>query len=541
VIRTTTRRRLHAGRLPLAVLTLVLALTIGGWFLAERWVDQREQDALEESSGAAVAVVSSFARQIEAILYAGSVIADAAGGPTTFERTLGDRIEGTAITSISLLEPTGGRYTLLAAAGSSSPLLVSTFPGTAVERLDEIARSDGQVRVVEIATVAAGRVVGFATSAGDGRRVVYAESLIPQLEGLNTFLRLPQGVQFATYLEPPGPDTLLQATTDELPLAGRTVTEPLQLGDERAVLVVGGGHGLVGRLTAATPWIVLAAGVVLAVVFALVLELTQRRREAETQRRALEEQNERLRELDGLKDELVATVSHELRTPLTSILGYLELVRDEPDGLSEEQQSFLDVVERNARRLLNLVSDLLFVARIDSGRVDLETTDVELDALAAECVAGQRLRAEQAGVELALAADGVPSIRGDRTRLMQLVDNLLSNAIKFTPTGGRVDVRVTGHKEGVALEVADTGMGISDGDQKRLYERFFRTRAAGEAAIQGTGLGLTIAKAIVDAHEGTISVESGEGKGTTFRVLLPVASATTGSDAGRELVSTPAR
>jgi signal transduction histidine kinase len=104
---------------------------------------------------------------------------------------------------------------------------------------------------------------------------------------------------------------------------------------------------------------------------------------------------------------------------------------------------------------------------------------------------------------------------------VQLLDNLLSNAIKFTPAGGRVDVRVPERDGGVALEVADTGMGIGSDDQEHLFERFFRTKAAGEAAIQGTGLGLTIVKAIVDAHGGTISVESGEGKGTTFRVLLP--------------------
>ncbi len=541
--RTPTSRRLHARRLTLAVFALVLALTVGGWLLAERWVDQRERDALEEASGAAVAVVSSFARQIEAILYAGSVIADATGGPSVFERALGERIEGTAITNISLLEREGNRYAPLATAGSGAPLLLSTLPGPAVERLGEIARSNGDVRVVEVANTGAGRVVGFATSAGDGRRVVYAESLIPQLEGLNTFLRLPKGVQFATYLEPPGPGTLLQATTDELPLAGRTVAQPLQLGDERAVLVVGGGHGLVRGLTAATPWIVLAAGIVLAVVFALVLELMQRRREAEAERRALEEQNERLRELDGLKDELVATVSHELRTPLTSILGYLELIRDEPDGLSEEQRSFLDVVERNARRLLNLVSDLLFVARIDSGRVDLMTTEVDLGTIAAECVDAQRVRAEQAGVTLMLEAGEVPPLHGDRQRLTQLVDNLVSNAIKFTPAGGRVDVRVAGRDENrVGLEVADTGMGISDSDQARLFERFFRTKAAGEAAIQGTGLGLTIAKAIVDAHGGTISLESAVGQGTTFRVLLPVDRAPAGPGAaGRELASTRAR
>lgn len=528
---------MRLGRLPLAALLVVLAAAIGGFVLAQRWVDRSKEGSLDEAAAGATAIVSSFSRQVEAILYAGSVIADATNGdPQTFSHALTDRIDGTAVSHIALLTREGEELVPAATAGASEPLLLGGLSDAERRKLDEISRSDGDVRVVKIAEISAGRVVGFATPAGgQGRFVVYAESLVPALGNLYVF-RLPKDADFATYLGAPSPGTLIQATTDELPISGPTVERSLMLGSEKAVIVVGGGQGLVGGLTAAVPWIVLAGGIAAALALAFVLELVRRRREAEAAQRSLAEQNARLRELDRLKDELVATVSHELRTPLTSILGYLELVRDEPDGLSEEQRSFLDVVERNARRLLNLVSDLLFVARIDSGRVELEAVDVELEAIVAECVDAQRMRAEQAGVTLTLEIDGdVPSVRGDRARLLQLVDNLLSNAIKFTPAGGRVDVRVARDGEAVALAVADTGMGISGADQERLFERFFRTRAAGEAAIQGTGLGLTIAKAIADAHGGTISVESAEGRGTTLRVLLPVRLA--GAAAGRDLVS----
>jgi signal transduction histidine kinase len=516
--------RLRLGRWPAIVFAAILALTAGGFVLAQRWVERSEEAALKESAGAAAAVVSSFGRQVEAILYAGSVIVDATRGDrATFERAIADRIEGTAITNINLLDRVDDRFERVAGVGRRAPLLLSTLTPADERRVGQIAQSGGEVRIVKIAVVPEGRVVGFATSAGeDSRFVIYAESLVPAVDQLVLF-RLSKGVQFATYLMPPGPSTLIQATTEALPIRGRTATQEIQLGSERAVLVVGGGQDLVGGLTAATPWIVLVGGVVLAIVLTLVLELMRRRHQAEIGQVALSEQNRRLRELDRVKDELVATISHELRTPLTSILGYLELVREEPGGLGEEQRGFLEVVERNARRLLNLVTDLLLVARIDAGRLELDLGDVDLREVAAECIEAARPRAEEGGVTLTLQAEDVGTLRGDRARIGQLLDNLVSNAIKFTGPDGRVELRLGQEGSVAVIEVEDTGMGIPSNEQGRLFERFFRTSTAAGAAIQGTGLGLTIANAIVDAHDGAISFDSVEGSGTTFRVELPLA------------------
>jgi signal transduction histidine kinase len=525
------------------VLVIALAVTVGAFLLAERWVDRKEREALEGAASNAASMVSSFGRQVEAILLAGSAIVEATEGePETFRQAIADRVAGTPIASITLLRRSGGSFEPVVTAGRRDPLLLSGFTAADDRRLAEIARADGEIRVVKLAPSGQGSVIGFATSADEsGRLAVYAESVVQGLQSL-FLVRLPEGLEFATYIEPRSSATLVRSNSDVLPIPGETVERRVSVGSERASIVVGGGDELVSTLTELTPWLILGGGLATAVVLALVLELTRRRRLAEAAQASLVEQNAHLRELDRLKDELVATVSHELRTPLTSILGYLELVREEPDGLSDEQRSFLEVVERNARRLLNLVSDLLFVARIDAGRLELEATDTELGAIAAECVDAQRVRAERAGVALWLEiGDDVPPIRGDRARLTQLVDNLLSNAIKFTPAGGRVDVRVTGEGEGVTIEVADTGMGISQADQERLYERFFRAKAAGEAAIQGTGLGLTIAKAIVDAHRGTISLESAKGEGTTFRVRLPVDPAAVDGPGHRQLAATSAR
>jgi signal transduction histidine kinase len=228
---------------------------------------------------------------------------------------------------------------------------------------------------------------------------------------------------------------------------------------------------------------------------------------------------------DRLKNEFFALVSHELRTPLTSVIGYLDIVReDDEGGLTEEQDRYLGIIDRNARRLLRLVGDLLFVAQVEAGTLSLEKGQVDLQRVALDAVEAARPRAEKA--EVALRADTVPVMldEGDADRLGQLLDNLISNALKFTPEGGSVDVRLRQLEGTAVLEVSDTGIGISPDDQEHLFERFFRTERAAERAIPGIGLGLSICAAIVQGSGGKISIHSAEGAGTTFRVQLPQTS-----------------
>jgi signal transduction histidine kinase len=246
----------------------------------------------------------------------------------------------------------------------------------------------------------------------------------------------------------------------------------------------------------------------------------------EMQRRAgkIDRDNvERSEELMRQKDDFAAAVSHELRTPLTSILGYLELIEQSNAERSEPDDGYLVVVKRNAERLLRLVSDLLLVSEVEDSMLALEFQDVDLHRLASECVEAAKPAADAKGIQLRLD-DGSPlHLGGDRGRLAQMMDNLVSNAIKFTPDGGTVRI-TTAMRDGQGVfEVADSGMGISTTDQAHLYDRFFRTRDAAAQAIAGTGLGLTITKAIVDAHGGSIALRSTVGRGTTFVVTLPVA------------------
>jgi PAS domain S-box-containing protein len=251
------------------------------------------------------------------------------------------------------------------------------------------------------------------------------------------------------------------------------------------------------------------------------------RRAAEAERdvllRELAEQNERLRELDRMKDDFVASVSHELRTPLTSIRGYLELVRED-GGLDEEQDRMLGIVDRNADRLLGLVTDLLFIAEVDAGKLKLERHRVQLGDVAGESVEAASPHARVAEIELNLDADDRLVVDGDRARLAQVFDNLISNAIKFTPAGGRIDVRVFRSDAAAVVEVSDTGSGIPEEEREHLFERFFRTSGAIRAAVQGTGLGLAIVVAIAASHGGTVRCESAEGGGAKFLVSLPLAT-----------------
>jgi signal transduction histidine kinase len=243
--------------------------------------------------------------------------------------------------------------------------------------------------------------------------------------------------------------------------------------------------------------------------------------QADEARAALALQNERLRELDHLKDNLISVVSHELRTPLTSILGYLELLDQDRDRLTQRQRHFLGVVGRNADRLLDIVVDLLFMAQAQAGHMALDRQPLDLSELAGHAVEVALPAAKERQIQVTLAPCAEASVEGDRQRLGQVLDNLLSNALKFTPRNGSIQVRLSASRNEVVLEVADTGIGIPASAQRELFTRFFRTDAAIEAAIQGTGLGLSLVKAIVDGHGGQVGVESVEGEGATFTVTLP--------------------
>ncbi len=222
------------------------------------------------------------------------------------------------------------------------------------------------------------------------------------------------------------------------------------------------------------------------------------------------------------RQELLASMSHDLRTPLTSIIGFAEELAA-GEATSEQAAAHGAIVLRNARRLDGMIDDLLLVARAEAGALDLDREPLDLRALARDAVADVDATARQGGVHVALdpGPDALPLL-ADGAHLRRVLDNLLSNAVKYSPDGGRVEVRLRRDATTAVLEVADAGIGIAPAEVEHLFDRFFRASGARGRGIPGTGLGLATARSLVEGHEGTITAESELGRGTTFRVRLPL-------------------
>ncbi len=233
-------------------------------------------------------------------------------------------------------------------------------------------------------------------------------------------------------------------------------------------------------------------------------------------------------EVARMKDQFVGMISHELRTPLSAIIGFLDLLRSDPERpLADEQREFVDIIERNAQRLLALVGDLLFTAQVESGRFPLECFDADVSESVRSALDSARPHAQREGVELRAELPDAPvMVSIDTRRIGQAFDNLLSNAIKFTPRDGTVTASVRAVDGAVVLAVRDTGLGIPEDEQGMLFNRFFRASTATRNAVPGIGLGLSITRAIVIAHGGRMDVSSREGSGTEFRMTLPMAPPT---------------
>jgi two-component system, OmpR family, sensor kinase len=227
-----------------------------------------------------------------------------------------------------------------------------------------------------------------------------------------------------------------------------------------------------------------------------------------------------LRQLDELKGEFVSAVSHELRTPLTSIKGFLESVLAEETGpLNERQREELEIVYRNAIRLQDLANDLLTLARLESGRIEIELRPLDLCALLVELREELQPAARKRRLEIRLDCARALEVEADELRLHQALGNLIGNAIKFSHEDERVALRAVDRDGEVLIEVSDRGVGIPADELPRLNERFYRASTAGDA--QGTGLGLAITEEIVERHGGRLEVESEVGAGSTFRIRLP--------------------
>jgi NtrC-family two-component system sensor histidine kinase KinB len=226
------------------------------------------------------------------------------------------------------------------------------------------------------------------------------------------------------------------------------------------------------------------------------------------------------RHQDDLKRGVISTVSHQLKTPLTSMRMAIHLLLEEKVGpLTEKQAELLVAAREDSDRLHDILNNLLDISRIESGRVQMEFHSVSPREMAVEAVESFRTAAKDQGVALELELpDDLPEVWADTTRISHVFGNLLSNALKHTPAGGKITVSAKAEENGLTFSIADTGKGIPSQYLPRIFEQFFRVPDQGPQA--GAGLGLAIVKEIVEAHGGTVTVDSIEGKGSTFSFTL---------------------
>jgi signal transduction histidine kinase len=272
-------------------------------------------------------------------------------------------------------------------------------------------------------------------------------------------------------------------------------------------------------------------------------------RELEDKNQKLQVAYDRLKELDRLKSNFLATVSHELRTPLTSIIGYSEMLVEGLAGdLTKEQREFVQTIRDKGDQLLALIKGLLDLSKLESGTMSLRKNHVDVAALVKDVVSTMAPTARKKEVELAFEVEkGLPAIWADAERLRQVLLNLTENAIKFTPVSGsvRLIAKITGmdatssgdtggmvllgaRRTGVEMRVVDTGIGIPEAERSRVFDAFYQVDSSSTREAGGTGLGLSIVKRLVDGHDGSVRIEPNQPRGTAFVVTIPVKRATIG-------------
>jgi signal transduction histidine kinase len=241
---------------------------------------------------------------------------------------------------------------------------------------------------------------------------------------------------------------------------------------------------------------------------------------------ALEGAMERAQSSDRKKSEFLANMSHELRTPLNHIIGFTELVVDQAIGpLNATQEEYLNDVLTSSRHRLSLISDILDLSKVEAGKMNLEISKIPLEEVLRDSLSMVKEKALKHRITITPRFQGIPAqIRADERKLKQILYNLLSNAVKFTPDGGRVELEARGMDgRGVEIRVSDTGIGLAEADRERIFQPFEQGDNSASRKYQGSGLGISLTRKLVNLHGGRVWAErDGSGQGTVFHVILPV-------------------
>jgi signal transduction histidine kinase len=254
---------------------------------------------------------------------------------------------------------------------------------------------------------------------------------------------------------------------------------------------------------------------------AVAIENAQLFQDLQERAESLAEAYDELKKADQVKDELVQNISHELRTPLTFVRGYIDLLLNEDMGtLSERQRQGMEIISTKTSAVTQLVNNIMFLQQLEKSTLQFAILDIV--ALARDSIAQTQasLRSQNTSLHLEAPPD-LPLILGDTDRLRQVFQNLLNNAIKFSPSGGEIRMQLQEQADCIQIAVSDQGIGIARVQLEKIFERFYQVDGSATRRFEGAGLGLTIAKRIVQAHGGKIWAKSRLGKGSTFYFTLP--------------------
>ena len=236
----------------------------------------------------------------------------------------------------------------------------------------------------------------------------------------------------------------------------------------------------------------------------------------------LQKSYEKLKEADELKTDFISNITHELMTPMTAIKGFTELIKDETLGsINDEQEKSLGVIFRNSDRLINLIEKLLHVTHLENDLMELHKEAISVNNIISKAVEDVRPQADAKRMTVIESTAPLPEITGDNEKLYVVITNLLVNAIKFTPNNGRITINSEDEGDYIHISVKDTGIGIHADKLSSIFNRFYQVDGSSSRKYGGTGIGLSLCKAIVKKHNGSIHAESDGKKGSTFHILLP--------------------
>jgi signal transduction histidine kinase len=244
------------------------------------------------------------------------------------------------------------------------------------------------------------------------------------------------------------------------------------------------------------------------------------------QQKELERKNTELAALNEQKNYFMGMASHDLRNPLGNIITLAQFIETESEKLSDEQKTFVHTIIDSGQFMLNLLNDLLDISRIESGNVNIQMNEIDLLDLVQSAIGDSRYHAQKKNISIQFSAhENLPSPCGDASQLRQVMNNLISNAIKYSMPGTTVEVLIEKQESSIIISVADQGQGIPEEELEKVFRPFHKTSVKSTAGEKSTGLGLTIAKRVVEAHNGEIRVSSQVGKGSVFSFSLPLRSA----------------